>query len=61
MEEKVSAITLTGGNLAPFIPLLQSANLRTLVLVSSRKQAQKAEQLGASAVIPIKTKNLVVK
>jgi len=53
IEEKVSAVTLTGGNPAPFIPLLQSANLKTLVLVSSRTQAQKAEQLGASAVIVV--------
>ncbi|MFC3747044.1 NAD(P)H-dependent flavin oxidoreductase [Paenibacillus sp. GCM10012306] len=53
MEENVSAVTLTGGNPAPFLPLLQSANLTTLVLVSSRTQAQKAEQLGASAVIVV--------
>ncbi|SDW11316.1 nitronate monooxygenase family protein [Paenibacillus sp. CF384] len=53
LEEKVSAVSLTGGNPAPFMPLLQSANLPTLVLVSSRTQAQKAEQLGASAVIVV--------
>ncbi|AZN41623.1 NAD(P)H-dependent flavin oxidoreductase [Paenibacillus albus] len=53
IEERVSAVTLTGGNPAPFMPLLQSASLTTLVLVSSRTQAQKAEQLGASAVIVV--------
>ncbi|MBO7744364.1 nitronate monooxygenase [Paenibacillus sp. MWE-103] len=53
IEERVSAVTLTGGNPAPFMPLLRSAALTTLVLVSSRTQAQKAEQLGASAVIVV--------
>ncbi|GIP51144.1 NAD(P)H-dependent flavin oxidoreductase [Paenibacillus vini] len=53
IEEQVAAVTLTGGNPAPLLPVLQSANLKTLVLVSSRMQAQKAEQLGASAVIVV--------
>lgn len=53
VEEKVAGVTLTGGNPAPLLPMLQSAEIPALVLVSSPKQAQKAEQLGASAVIVV--------
>ncbi|WMT43123.1 nitronate monooxygenase family protein [Paenibacillus sp. D2_2] len=53
IDEQVPAITITGGNPAPLLQQLQSTNIKTLVLVSSRRQAQKAEQLGTSAVIVV--------
>ncbi|GGG12717.1 NAD(P)H-dependent flavin oxidoreductase [Paenibacillus aceti] len=53
MEEKVSVVSITGGNPSGILNKLQSAKIKTMVLVSSRRQAQKAEQLGASAVIVV--------
>lgn len=53
IDEQVPAVTLTGGNPAPMLEMLQTTGIKTLVLVSSRRQAQKAEQLGASAVIVV--------
>lgn len=53
IDEQVFAITITGGNPAPILEMLQPTKLKTLVLVSSRRQAQKAEQLGASAIIVV--------
>lgn len=53
IDEQVPAVTLTGGNPAPLLDMLQSTDIKTLVLVSSPRQAKKAEQLGASAVIVV--------
>jgi NAD(P)H-dependent flavin oxidoreductase YrpB (nitropropane dioxygenase family) len=53
IDEQVPVVTITGGNPAPLLERLQSTNSKTLVLVSSRRQAQKAEQLGADAVIVV--------
>ncbi|GIP26645.1 nitronate monooxygenase [Paenibacillus sp. J23TS9] len=53
IDEQVSAVTITGGNPAAILGMLQSTDIKTLVLVSSSRQAQKAEQLGASAVIVV--------
>ncbi|MRN54949.1 NAD(P)H-dependent flavin oxidoreductase [Paenibacillus monticola] len=53
MEEELPAVTITGGNPTPILELLSSTPIHTLVLVSSRAQAQKAELLGASAVIVV--------
>lgn len=53
IDEQIPVVTLTGGNPAPILEQLQSTDIKTLVLVSSRRQAQKAEQLGASAVIVV--------
>ncbi|MWV42778.1 nitronate monooxygenase [Paenibacillus sp. HJL G12] len=53
IDERVSAVTITGGNPAPILEQFQPTGIPTLVLVSSRRQAQKAEQLGASAVIVV--------
>ncbi|MBP1999911.1 enoyl-[acyl-carrier protein] reductase II [Paenibacillus shirakamiensis] len=53
IEEQVPVVSITGGNPAPILERLQSTDIKTLVLVSSRRQAQKAEQLGASAVIVV--------
>ncbi|GIP23346.1 nitronate monooxygenase family protein [Paenibacillus sp. J22TS3] len=53
IDEKVPVISITGGNPAGILEMLQPAGIKSLVLVSSRRQAQKAEQLGASAVIVV--------
>ncbi|WP_068618355.1 NAD(P)H-dependent flavin oxidoreductase [Paenibacillus tuaregi] len=53
IDEKVPVISITGGNPTGILEMLQPAGIKSLVLVSSRRQAQKAEQLGASAVIVV--------
>ncbi|WP_211746265.1 nitronate monooxygenase family protein [Paenibacillus sp. Marseille-Q4541] len=53
MEERVPVVTITGGNPTEILEILEPTDIHTLVLVSSRRQAQKAEQLGASAVIVV--------
>jgi len=53
IDEQVSAVTITGGNPAEILKKLKPTGIPTLVLVSSRRQAQKAEQLGASAIIVV--------
>ena len=53
MDEQVPVVTITGGNPTEILEMLQPTNIKTLVLVSSRRQAQKAEKLGASAVIVV--------
>jgi len=53
MDEKVSVVSITGGNPTVILEMLQSTDIKSFVLVSSRRQAQKAEQLGASAVIVV--------
>lgn len=53
IEEQIPAVTITGGNPATILEILQPTDIQSMVLVSSRRQAQKAEQLGASAVIVV--------
>lgn len=53
IDEQVSVVSITGGNPAEILEKLKPTGITTLVLVSSRRQAQKAEQLGASAVIVV--------
>lgn len=53
IEEQVPVVTITGGNPAPILEMLEPTDIKRLVLVASRRQAQKAEQLGASAVIVV--------
>lgn len=53
IDEQVSTVTITGGNPARILEMLQPTDIKSMVLVSSRRQAQKAEQLGASAVIVV--------
>lgn len=48
-----AAISLTGGNPAPYIPRIKAAGILVLVLVASLRQAQKAEALGADVVIAV--------
>ncbi|MEK4424908.1 NAD(P)H-dependent flavin oxidoreductase [Solibacillus sp. FSL K6-1523] len=53
IEEQVPVVTITGGNPTPILEMLKSTNTKTLVLVASKRQAQKAEQQGAHAVIVV--------
>ncbi|OAB44710.1 NAD(P)H-dependent flavin oxidoreductase [Paenibacillus glacialis] len=53
IDEQVPIVTITGGNPTAILEMLRPTDIKSLVLVSSRRQAQKAEQLGASAVIVV--------
>jgi NADH:quinone reductase (non-electrogenic) len=53
IEEKVPAISITGGNPQPVFERIKGEDIRTLVLVSGVRQAQKAEELGADAVMAV--------
>ncbi|MDP4106217.1 MAG: nitronate monooxygenase [Bacillota bacterium] len=53
IEEKVPAISITGANPQPVFERIKGENIRTLVLVAGVRQAQKAEQLGADAVMVV--------
>ncbi|MEC0094086.1 NAD(P)H-dependent flavin oxidoreductase [Paenibacillus macquariensis] len=53
MDEKIPIVSITGGNPTLVMEMLQPTDIKSLVLVSSCRQAQKAEQLGASAVIVV--------
>lgn len=52
-EMKVPVVTITGGNPSHIFELLKDAPCKKLVLVAARKQAMKAEQLGADAVMVV--------
>lgn len=53
IEENVPVISITGGNPAPIINLLQGTKVKKLVLVAAKRQAVKAEELGADAVMVV--------
>jgi len=53
IEENVSVVSVTGGNPAPFFEQLKGIPIKKLVLVAAKRQAQKAEELGADAVIVV--------
>ncbi|UOF90329.1 nitronate monooxygenase family protein [Fodinisporobacter ferrooxydans] len=53
VEEKVPVISITGANPQPIFERLKGENIRTLVLVAGVRQAQKAEELGADAVMAV--------
>ncbi|MGG1690103.1 nitronate monooxygenase family protein [Heyndrickxia ginsengihumi] len=53
IEENVHAISITGGNSQPILERIKDTNIHSLVLVSTVRQAKKAEILGASAVIAV--------
>jgi enoyl-[acyl-carrier protein] reductase II len=53
LEEEVPVVSVTGGNPAPFFKQMEGSNVRKLVLVAARRQAEKAEQLGADAVMVV--------
>ncbi|RSD28170.1 NAD(P)H-dependent flavin oxidoreductase [Mesobacillus subterraneus] len=53
IEEEVPVISMTGGNPAPIFEQLKGTNTKKLVLVAAKRQAQKAEELGADAVMVV--------
>jgi NAD(P)H-dependent flavin oxidoreductase YrpB (nitropropane dioxygenase family) len=53
IAERPTAISLTGGNPAPYIPRIKAAGILVMVLVASLRQAEKAEALGADVVIAV--------
>ena len=52
-EMNVPVVTMTGGNPAPIFDILEGSDCKKLVLVAARRQAQKAEELGADAVMVV--------
>ncbi|WP_409305274.1 NAD(P)H-dependent flavin oxidoreductase [Peribacillus sp. SCS-155] len=53
VDEGVKVFTVTGGNPAPFFELLKGTDTKKLVLVAAKRQAVKAEELGADAVMVV--------
>ncbi|MDR7076145.1 enoyl-[acyl-carrier protein] reductase II [Neobacillus niacini] len=53
VDEKVPVISITGGNPAPLFKQLEGVDVKKLVLVSSKRQAINAEQLGADAIMVV--------
>lgn len=53
IDEQVPVITMTGGNPAPIFKQLEGVNTKKLVLVAAKRQAVKAEELGADAVMVV--------
>lgn len=53
VEEKVPAISVTGGNPQGVLDLVKGHGIKTLVLVAARRQAEKAAELGADAVMVV--------
>jgi NAD(P)H-dependent flavin oxidoreductase YrpB (nitropropane dioxygenase family) len=53
VEEGVEIISVTGGNPKPLFDLLSGTKIKKLVLVAATRQAQKAEELGADAVMVV--------
>lgn len=53
IEEEVPVISITGANPAPIFDQLKGTNIKKLVLVAAKRQAVKAEELGADAVMAV--------
>ncbi|MCM3710073.1 NAD(P)H-dependent flavin oxidoreductase [Sporosarcina luteola] len=53
LEEKVKVLSVTGGNPSPFFDYIGGADVKKLVLVAAKRQAVKAESLGADAVMVV--------
>ncbi|MFS0672300.1 NAD(P)H-dependent flavin oxidoreductase [Ornithinibacillus sp. 179-J 7C1 HS] len=53
IDEKVPVISVTGGNPKGVLDMVNGHPIKTLVLVAAKRQAQKAEELGADAVIVV--------
>lgn len=53
IEEEVPVISMTGGNPSPIFEQLKGINVKKLVLVAAKRQAIKAEELGADAVMVV--------
>jgi enoyl-[acyl-carrier protein] reductase II len=53
IEESVPVISMTGGNPSPIFDMLKGVDVKKLVLVAAKRQAIKAEELGADAVMVV--------
>ena len=53
IEEEVPVISVTGGNPKGVLDLVKHHPIKKLVLVAARRQAEKAEELGADAVMVV--------
>ncbi|MEH7120419.1 nitronate monooxygenase [Neobacillus vireti] len=53
IDENVPVVSMTGGNPTPIFEQLKGTDIKTLVLVAARRQAIKAEELGADAVMVV--------
>jgi NADH:quinone reductase (non-electrogenic) len=53
IDEDVPVVTMTGGNPAPIFEQLKGTSIKKMVLVAARRQAVKAEELGADAVMVV--------
>lgn len=53
IDEKVPVISVTGGNPKGVLDMVEDHPIKKLVLVAARRQAQKAEELGADAVMVV--------
>ncbi|MDC3412781.1 nitronate monooxygenase [Aquibacillus sp. 3ASR75-11] len=53
IDEQVPVISVTGGNPKPVLEMVEGHNIKKLVLVAARRQAEKAEELGADAVMVV--------
>ncbi|MCA1059322.1 nitronate monooxygenase family protein [Rossellomorea aquimaris] len=53
IQENVPVISVTGGNPTPLFQQIKGEKMIKLVLVASKRQAQKAEELGADAVMVV--------
>ncbi|GEL76028.1 NAD(P)H-dependent flavin oxidoreductase [Tenuibacillus multivorans] len=53
VDELVPVISVTGGNPKPVLDMFEGTNTKKLVLVAAKRQAIKAEELGADAVMVV--------
>jgi NADH:quinone reductase (non-electrogenic) len=53
IDEKVPVISMTGGNPSSVFDMLKGVDVKKIVLVAARRQAEKAEELGADAVMVV--------
>lgn len=53
IDEEVPVVTMTGGNPAPLFDMLRDVPVKKLVLVAAVRQAVKAQELGADAVMVV--------
>lgn len=53
IDEQVPVISVTGGNPKPVLDMVKPYSIKSLVLVAAKRQAVKAEALGADAVMVV--------
>ncbi|TYR77676.1 nitronate monooxygenase [Rossellomorea vietnamensis] len=53
IDENVPVVSMTGGNPSPMFEMLKGSAIKKLVLVAAKRQAVKAEELGADAVMVV--------